>query len=79
MEIRKESIEDGENGYLAIKISKLIGFFNLIFGELDEEEKALLEEKGIKFEKISELETLEQAKAARVDSILENMATKLGI
>ena len=47
MEIRKESIEDGENGYLAIKISKLIGFFNLIFGELDEEEKALLEEKLI--------------------------------
>ena len=26
LEIRKESIEDGENGYLAIKISKLIGF-----------------------------------------------------
>ena len=43
------------------------------------EKKALLEEKGIKFEKISELETLEQAKAERVDSILENMATKLGI
>ena len=26
MEIEKESIEDGENGYLATKISKLIGF-----------------------------------------------------
>ncbi len=47
MEIRKESLEDGENGYLATKISKLIGFFNLIFGELNEEEKALLEEKLI--------------------------------
>ena len=47
MEIRKESLEDGENGYLAIKIAKLIGFFNLIFGELNEEEKALLEEKLI--------------------------------
>ena len=47
LEIRKESIEDGETGYLAIKISKLIGFFNLIFGELDEEEKALIEEKLI--------------------------------
>ena len=47
LEIRKESIEDGESGYLAIKISKLIGFFNLIFGEMDEEEKALLEEKLI--------------------------------
>ena len=48
LEIRKESIEDGENGYLATKIGKLIGFFNLIFGELNEEEKALIEEKLIK-------------------------------
>ena len=47
MEIEKESIEDGENGYLATKISKLIGFFNLIFGEMNEEEKAILEEKII--------------------------------
>ena len=47
MEIRKESLEDGENGYLATKINKLIGFFNLIFGEMNEEEKALLEEKLI--------------------------------
>ena len=44
LEIREESIEDGESGYLATKIGKLIGFFNLIFGEL----KALLEEKLIK-------------------------------
>ena len=51
LEIRKESIEDGENGYLAIKISKLIGFFNLIFGELNEEEKAILEDKIIKLYK----------------------------
>ena len=47
LDIRKESIEDGK-GYLATKISKLIGFFNLIFGELNEEEKAILEEKIIK-------------------------------
>ena len=47
LEIRKESIEDDENGYLAVKISKLIGFFNLIFGNLNEEEKALIEEKII--------------------------------
>ena len=47
LEIRKESIEEGENGYLATKISKLIGFFNLIFGEMDEEEKAIIEEKLI--------------------------------
>ena len=48
MDIRKESIEDDNKGYLATKISKLIGFFNLIFGELNEEEKSVLEEKIIK-------------------------------
>ena len=47
-DIRKESIEVGEKGFLASKIIKLIGFFNLIFGELNEEEKALIEEKIIK-------------------------------
>lgn len=46
LDIREESIEE-EKGYLANKIGKLIGFFNLIFGELDEEEKAILEEKLI--------------------------------
>ena len=46
MDIRKESIEDNK-GYLATKISKLIGFFNLIFGEINEEEKGILEEKII--------------------------------
>lgn len=55
LEIRKESIEDGENGYLATKIGKLIGFFNLIFGELNEEEKALLEEKLIEIYKNKEI------------------------
>ena len=47
LDIREESLEDGEQGYLANKISKLIGFFNLIFGELNEEEKAIIEEKLI--------------------------------
>lgn len=46
-DIREESLEEGQNGYLATKISKLIGFFNLIFGNLNEEEKSLLEEKII--------------------------------
>lgn len=55
LDIRKESIEDGESGYLAIKISKLIGFFNLIFGEIDEEEKALLEEKIIEVYKLKNI------------------------
>ena len=55
MDIREESLEDGENGYLATKISKLIGFFNLIFGELDEEEKAILEEKLIETYKLKNI------------------------
>ena len=46
LEIREETSEDGK-GFLATKISKLIGFFKLIFGELDEQEKAILEEKLI--------------------------------
>ena len=46
-DIRQESIEDNEQGYLANKINKLIGFFNLIFGTMNEEEKAILEEKLI--------------------------------
>lgn len=55
LEIREESIDEGEKGYLATKISKLIGFFNLIFGELDEEEKAILEEKIIEVYKIKNI------------------------
>ena len=56
MDIREESLEDGENGYLATKISKLIGFFHLIFGELNEEEKALLEEKLIETYKLKNID-----------------------
>ena len=55
LDIRKESIEDGEEGYLATKIGKLIGFFNLIFGELNEKEKAILEEKIIECYKIKNI------------------------
>ena len=46
-DIREESIEEEEQGYLANKLSKLIGFFNLIFGKMNEEEKAIIEEKLI--------------------------------
>ena len=46
LDIREESIEDN-SGYLATKIGRLIAFFNLIFGNLNEEEKAILEEKLI--------------------------------
>ncbi len=55
LDIRKESIEDGQEGYLATKIGKLIGFFNLIFGELNEEEKAIIEEKLIECYKIKNI------------------------
>ena len=55
LDIRKESIEDGEEGYLATKIGKLIGFFNLIFGELNEEDKAVLEEKIIECYKLKKI------------------------
>ena len=54
LDIREESIED-QNGYLATKLAKLIGFFNLVMGELDEEEKAILEEKIIECYKIKEI------------------------
>ena len=47
-DIREEILEDKSSGYLAVKIGRLMGFFYLIFGKLDEEEKALLEEKLIK-------------------------------
>lgn len=46
-DIRQESIEDG-HGYLSSKLLKLRGFFSLIFGEMDEEKVAILEEKLIK-------------------------------
>ena len=45
-DIRENSIEENR-GYLSTKIQKLLGFFGLIFGELDEEEKAKIEEKII--------------------------------
>ncbi len=46
-DIREESLEDEQKGYLSTKINKIIGFFNLIFGDLSEDEKAELEEKII--------------------------------
>ncbi len=46
-DIREDSIEDNNMGFLATKITKLIAFFNLIFGEMNEEEKGIIEEKII--------------------------------
>lgn len=52
LDIREESIEENKNGYLATKLGKLIGFFNMVFGEMDEEEKAIIEEKIIECYKL---------------------------
>ncbi len=46
LDIREESIEE-EKGYLSTKLGKLRGFFALVFGVLDEEKIAILEEKLI--------------------------------
>ena len=46
LDIREESLEETK-GYLASKITKIIGFFKLIFGSINEKQRALLEEKII--------------------------------
>jgi len=43
LDIREDSIEE-EQGFLTAKIGKLKGFFSLVFGEMDEDKIALLEE-----------------------------------
>lgn len=58
LDIRQESLEENQEGYLATKIGKLMGFFKLIFENIKEKEKSELEkslveiykEKGITFE-----------------------------
>ena len=49
-DIRKESGEE-DTGFLAAKLSKLRGFYSLIFENIDEEKLATLEEKTIKIYK----------------------------
>ncbi len=46
LDIREESIEE-EKGYLSTKLIKLRAFFGLVFGNMNEEKTALLEEKLI--------------------------------
>lgn len=58
LDIREESLEDDENGYLITKLNKLKGFFKLIIGTLNDEKWVILEraliktynEKGIYFD-----------------------------
>ena len=46
-DIRKESLEEGERGYLSSKIGKLVGFLNLLIPTLSEDDKSYLESKII--------------------------------
>lgn len=41
-DIREDSLEENEEGYLATKLNKLIGFFKLIFQDITEEERTKL-------------------------------------
>lgn len=74
-DIRQDSLEDTENGYLATKITKLIGFFNLIFGELDEEEKAILEEKIIEVYKSKNI-TFDDSSLFKINNENNNLVFK---
>ena len=47
LDIRQNGIEEDGHGYLQTKISKLKGFFKLVFGEINEEEWSYFEEKLI--------------------------------
>ena len=47
-DIREDSLEENEEGYLATKLNKLIGFFKLIFKDITDEERTELENKIIK-------------------------------
>ena len=53
-DIRENSVEENK-GYLSSKIPKLIGFFNLVFGEMNEEEKSIIEEKIIELYKLKNI------------------------
>lgn len=48
MDIREDSLEDNQEGYLQTKLNKLIGFFKLVYGNINEEEIAVLEQAIIK-------------------------------
>lgn len=50
-DIREDSLEENEEGYLATKLNKLIGFFKLIFKDITDEERTELENKIIKIYK----------------------------
>ena len=44
-DIRQESLEEEQRGYLETKIGKLIAFFKLVYKDMDENQQAILEDK----------------------------------
>lgn len=85
LDIREDSIEE-EKGFLTTKISKLRMFFSLVFGELDEEKVALLEEKlietykekGINFDDNSLYNEDKEFKNSKQMPILEDLYNIFG-
>ena len=80
LDIREDSIEE-DKGYLTAKLSKLRMFFSLVFGEMDEEKNAILEEKlievydekGITFDDSSLYNSKKQFKNTYEMPILEDL------
>ncbi len=85
LDIREDSIEE-EKGFLTTKISKLRMFFSLVFGDLDEENVALLEEKlieiyrekGINFNDNSLYNENNEFKTSKQMPILEDLYNACG-
>lgn len=85
LDIRENGIEEDGHGYLQTKISKLKGFFKLVFGEIDEEEWSNFEEKliesyskkGITFEDSSLFEKDGNFKKTSNMPILEDVYQEL--
>ena len=85
LDIREDSLEDEQKGYLSTKISKVLGFFKFIYGNIEESEKAIIEqkliqtynEKGITFEDRSLYNKNKKFKNTNQMPILEDLYNNL--